>query len=125
MTSFSRAERVSGEIQRILAEILHKSVKDPRLRMATITGVKMSPDLRLAKIYFSVTGGDTGRAGALQGFHSAAAFVKRELSKKLYLRYMPELRFYYDDSFDYGDHIEKLLKTIKKENGTDHTPIDE
>lgn len=127
MTTFSRADRVSQLIQRELSEILRKETKDPRLKMATITGVKMSRDLKNAKIYFSITGTDRRREEVLKGFQSAHGHIKRTLASRLELRYMPELRFYYDDSFDYGEHIDKLLKSVADENGTDgsdHQPVD-
>ena len=58
MTSFSRADRVSGLIQEVLSDILRKEIADPRLAMATITGVRMSPDLKVASIYFTISGGE-------------------------------------------------------------------
>ncbi|HDL07521.1 MAG TPA: 30S ribosome-binding factor RbfA, partial [Desulfobacteraceae bacterium] len=109
MKPFARADRVSGQIQKILSDILKKKIKDPRLKMTTITGVKMSNDLRLAKIYFTTSGSITSRERAIEGFKSAAGYVKRTLAAQLGLRYMPELKFFYDKSFDYGLKIEKML----------------
>jgi ribosome-binding factor A len=124
MTLFSRAERVGGQIQKILAEILLKNIQDPRLEMTTITAVKMSKDLKIARIYFTVTGGKSNADEALKGFKSAAGFLKRSLAGELDLRYMPALNFFYDESFDYGERIEKVLKSIKKDDGTDNTKIE-
>ncbi len=115
MNTYSRAERVGGLIQQAVSEILFKQVKDPRLEMATITHVKMTRDLKIARIYFVVPGGDQKAAAATEGFQSAAGYLKRALSGRLDLRYMPQLEFYYDDSFDYGSNIEKLLKSIRTE----------
>lgn len=113
MTLFSRAERVGGQIQKVLSEILLKGINDPRLAMTTITDVKMSKDLKIARIYFTTTGGKTNADKASKGFKSAAGFLKRSLSSELSLRYMPELIFFYDESFDYGERIENVLKSIK------------
>lgn len=114
MKSYSRAERVAGLIQQTLSEILNRSVKDPRLEFTTITDVKVTRDLRIARVYFSTAGGETEKVQeALQGFRSASGFVKAELAKRLELRYMPELEFYYDESFDYGSRIDQLLKSIR------------
>lgn len=107
-------------IRDILADILRKHIKDPRLEMATVTGVKMSNDLKVAKIYFSISGGKDRVDGAKKGFESAAGFIKRSLAGQLELRYMPELRFSYDESIDYGAHINKLLKSVSTQNGKDH-----
>ena len=120
MKNYERSDRVSGLIQQVLSEILQKGIKDPRLKMTTITNVKMSRDLRVARIYYAISGGEKSVEEVAQGFKSARGFVKRSLAGKLGLRYMPELEFFYDDSFDYGDHINKILKSIQKENGSDN-----
>lgn len=121
MNSFSRADRVGGKIQKTLSDILQKKVSDPRLEMVTITGVKMSRDLRIAKIYFTIAGeGQKGKQDAIDGFKSASGYVKQKLARELGLRYMPALKFFYDDSFDVGARIESLLKSVKTENGSDN-----
>jgi ribosome-binding factor A len=112
MKSFSRSDRVGGHIQRVLSDLLRKDIKDPRLEMVTITDVKLSDDLRKARIYFSTsTPKNTNRA--MEGFKSAHGYVKRVLAKHLGLRYMPNIEFLYDESFDYASHIDKLLKSTK------------
>ena len=122
MKPFSRADRVSGQIQKNLSDLLRKNINDPRLELVTITGVKMSKDLRFAYIYFTVSGGSASdkkemAQEAESGFKSALGFIKRTLAGQLGLRYMPDLRFQYDESFDYGDRIDSVLKNIK--NGSD------
>ena len=124
MKSFPRAERVSGQILKVLAEILGRNTKDPRLKSATITGVHITRDLRIARVYFTVTGGEQIRDAALLGFKSARGYLKRTLAAELGLRYMPDLNFFYDESFDYGDHIERLLKSLNTENGSDHSTLE-
>jgi ribosome-binding factor A len=118
---FSRSERVGGVIQKVLSELLHKGISDPRLENTTITGVKMGSDLKTAYIYYSSYLGEKESADIAQGFQSAKGYVKRHLAGKLGLRYMPELKFMYDTSFDYGMKIEKLLKSVVPENETDHS----
>ena len=120
MTSFSRADRVGGLIQETLADLLNKSIHDPRLQRATITTVKMSADLKLARVYFAIYGDDKKSEDAAKGFESARGFIKRILAPKLGLRYMPDLKFFYDDSFDYGSHIDQLLEKIKTDDGPGH-----
>ena len=121
MKPFSRSDRVSGLIQKVLSDILKKDINDPRLTMATITGVKVSRDLRIARIYFSISGGKQKIKNAASGFESAKGYVKRTLAGKLGLRYMPDIKFFYDETFDYGSHIDELLKQIKTGNESDHT----
>ncbi len=124
MRSFTRAERVSGLIQRALSELLQKDIKDPRLEMVTITAVKMSRDLRIARVYFSTFGGKISKDNAIKGFQNAFGYIKRSLGNQLGLRYMPDLNFFYDESFDYGSHIDKVLDSIEIDNESDHQPVE-
>ena len=119
MTSFTRGDRVSGLIQAVLSDLLKKDISDPRLEMATITGVKMSPDLRLARIYFTIYGGQDRSEAAVKGFDSARGYIKRSLARRLGLRYMPDLKFFWDESFDYGSHIDHLLKKVNSDDEPD------
>ena len=123
MKPFVRSDRVSGQIQKVLSDILLKKIKDPRLEAATITSVKMSRDLKFARVYFVKSGGKESMEEAIEGFKSALGYVKRTLAAKLGLRYMPELRFFYDDSFDYGSHIDKIIKIVKSEDEFNNTTI--
>jgi ribosome-binding factor A len=115
MKPYTRSDRVAGLIKQETAELLRKEIKDPRLNMATITGVKVSRDLRIAKIYYSISGGESVRKDVAEGFKQARGFLKRELAQRLDLRYMPDLVFFYDESIDYAARIEELLKTVKNQ----------
>jgi ribosome-binding factor A len=105
---------------KVLAMLLQKEMSDPRLSGVTITEVKMSPDIKNAKIYFTCQGGEKSKEAVVAGFGSAKGYLKRTLAKQLGLRYMPELKFFYDESFDYGERIEKVLKSINAADGIDH-----
>lgn len=119
MKPYPRSDRVGGLIQKVLSDLLRKDIHDPRLENATITGVKMSRDLRIAKVYYSIFGGADKQNAAAEGFKSAKGFVKRTLARELGLRYMPEIQFFFDESFEYGARIEELFKGLKHKNGTD------
>lgn len=121
MKSFPRADRVAAHIQKVLSESLHIKVKDPRLEMTVITGVKMSRDIKTARIYYSVSGGERAKMAAKKGFQEARGYIKRLLAKQLGLRYMPEIKFYYDESIDYGSKIESLIKSIHVNDRPDNT----
>ncbi len=124
MKSFARSDRVSSELQRVISDILRKDIHDPRLHMVTITGVKMSKDLRNARVYFSLAPGKYTHEDAAAAFQSASGFIKRTLSLQIELRYTPDIRFYYDESFDYGAHIDKLLASIVTTDGSSHNPTE-
>ncbi len=122
MKPYARAERVGGQIQKVLSELLHKEIKDPRLALVTITGVKMSRDLKSARIYFSTTGSQYNQDEIAKGLDRAKGYIKRSLARELGLRYMPQIKFFYDDSFDYGSHIDQLFRMLKKNDGPDNQP---
>ena len=121
MSPFSRADRVGGLIQKVLSNILNKNIRDPRLKMATITSVKVSRDLKQARIYFTTSGGIQKKDDAIEGFNSAHGFIKRTLAHELDLRYMPHIKFFYDDSIEYGAHIDELIESTKSKNGSNHS----
>lgn len=121
MTTFKRADRVADLIQSEISDILLKQVRDPRIGAVTITGVKVTDDLRLAKIYFVELAQDTIHAHTMAGLEKATGFLKRELGKRLQLRCVPDLIFRADASFAYGNRIEHLLAEIKKEGTGDDT----
>ena len=123
--SFNRAERVGGQVQKVLAGLIRKGVNDPRLAQATISGVTMSRDLRIAKVYFTAPGGSHEEPALLAGFESAKGFIKRELARELGLRYMPDLKFFYDASFDYGAHINRVLKSLQNNDEKNNPTADE
>ncbi len=125
MKTFSRSDRIESLIQQNLSELLRKKIKDPRLEMTAITGVKVSRDIKKAYVYFSTSRKGNARQEALEGFKSAYGFIKRELAGQLGLRYMPGIEFLFDESFDYGAHIENLIKSTKTENGSDHFPTED
>ena len=123
--SFNRAERVGGQVQKVLSGLIQKGVNDPRLARVTITGVTLSRDLRIAKIYFAAHDGAHDEQALLAGFESAKGFIKREMAKELGLRYMPDLKFFYDASFDYGAHINRVLKSIQTDDEKNNPTADE
>jgi ribosome-binding factor A len=107
--------QVGGLIQQEISDLLSRKLKDPRLEMVVITGVDVSPDLKQARVFFSRYGRPEEVRQSLAGLQKAAGFIKRELGTRLQLRYVPELQFVHDASYAYGDRIESLLKTLKRE----------
>lgn len=111
MKPYTRAERISGKIQHAITELLNKKMQDPRIEMATISGVKMTSDLRIAYVYITVFGDDKRIADVLEGFKSSKGFIKKRIASKLGLKYMPDLRFIRDDSFDKAAKMDALIKS--------------
>ncbi|MEQ8160483.1 MAG: 30S ribosome-binding factor RbfA [Smithellaceae bacterium] len=113
--NFKRADRVAELIMVEMSDIIFKQVKDPRVHAITITSVKVSDDLRNAKIYFVELGKDECSPEIMAGLNNAKTFVRRELGKRLKLRFIPEIMFVHDKSFGYGNRIENLLAEIARQ----------
>jgi ribosome-binding factor A len=118
MSTKVRPERVAQEIQAAVADLLLRGkIKDPRIGFITITGVKVSPDLTQAKIFYSMMGTDQQRSDTKAGLKKAEGFVRREVTKRVKLRVSPEVTFEFDPSLDEGDKIERLLKEVRNKEG--------
>jgi ribosome-binding factor A len=113
MLQYKRADRVADVIQRELADLLQRRIKDPRLHRITVTGVELSDDLRVAKVFYCFWGESAEQEIVARGLDRARGFIRRELGKRLYLKFLPELDFRYDPSFEYGAKIERILKELQ------------
>jgi ribosome-binding factor A len=107
-----RTDRVGALLKSALAELLLREVKDPRVRMVTVTGVDVSPDLKHARVFVSALGDDATRARSLAGLASARAYLQSHAGRKIGLRFTPELRFELDPSFAAGERVEQLLREL-------------
>ncbi len=116
MADSRRQDRVAALIQRELSEIIQRSVKDPRVAFCTVTQAEVSPDLKYVDVKVSVIGDEAQKEKTLAGLKSAAGFLRREIGKRLTLRYSPELRFAIDQSADYLLRIDGLLKSVESED---------
>jgi ribosome-binding factor A len=105
----TRVARVARQVHLELSQIVESALKDPRVGMVTLTDVQMTPDLRVARVFFSRLGSDDDRMQARQGLEHAAGFLRRELGRKLRLRHVPELRFVIDQSFELDAKIGRLI----------------
>jgi len=99
-------------IRHEISQIILQQVKDPRLRLLTVTRVQVSPDLRCAKVFVGILGEGQEQA-ALKGLAQAKGFIRRQLGQKLELRYIPELIFRHDKSVPYSLHITQLINGLK------------
>ena len=124
--SYKRTERVSDQMKQEIADILMRKIKDPRIGFVTVTDVDLADDLRNAKVFVSVYGGDDQKKASLEGLKSASSFIRSELGRRMRLRYVPELLFRFDATVERGAHIMELLREIedKKEKqgpGDEHS----
>jgi len=111
-----RPERVAELLMRELSEMLVRDLKDPRLRGVTLTGAKMSDDLRHGRVFFSHLEGSKRAPSVISGFKSASGFIRRELGRSLGLRYTPEVDFEFDAGPERAARIDELLKDTRAKN---------
>jgi ribosome-binding factor A len=109
---YQRADRVGDLLLELISELLRKDIRDPRIGTVTLTAVKVSKDLRHARIYFNVLGHDR-RADVLAGLKSATGFIRSKVAKQLNLRFVPNIEFSYDESQDEAQRIDQLLNQVK------------
>ena len=113
--SSQRPGRVQEAIRQEVSLIIQNEIKDPRIGFITVTKVELTPDLRYARIYFSVLGEDKDKHLALKGLDNAKGYIKGVLSDKIKLRYMPDIEFKIDESLEHTKHIYDILENLKKE----------
>ena len=98
-----------------ISSILQNEVKDPDLKFVTVTDCEITNDLSFAKVYVTVLN-DEKRKDIMKSLDGAKSFIRGEISKRVEIRHTPELRFIYDESIDYGNKIEKIIKELHEED---------
>ena len=101
--------------EHIALMLVRGEISDPRVRGITLNSVKMSPDLQIAKVYFSVLGEKQKRQEAEKGLKQASGYIRRELGKALLVRYTPAVIFHYDDSIEYSVKMGALISKVSDE----------
>src|SRR5690625_3213502 len=110
-----RANRVAEQIKKEVGELLTLKIKDPRIGFVTITDVDVTGDLQQATIYFSVLGDEDKKEETLAGIETASGFMRSEVDQRIQLRKTLEIIFEFDQAHEYGNHIETLLRDLKKD----------
>jgi ribosome-binding factor A len=108
----SRPVRLGEQIREDLSRILKDEVRDPGIGFLTVTHVKMSSDLQVARVYYTTLGDERARRDAERAIRRASAFMRRQLAGRLRLRHAPELQFHYDESIARAERVEQLLQEI-------------
>jgi ribosome-binding factor A len=113
VSTHSRPERVAQMVQQCLGELFARGIRDPRVGLVTITGAKVSADLRQARVYWTVHGGGPQQKSTAEGLEAAKSFLRHEVGKTLGMRVVPNLTFTYDEAIDRGDRVDQLLREAK------------
>lgn len=110
MARSRRTARINEQLRQEISLLVRTEVKDPRVRLVTITDVVASPELDHARVYITTLGEEDDKAAALSGLRSASAFIRGELGRRLHIRRVPELRFEIDRKLENAQRIESLLR---------------
>jgi ribosome-binding factor A len=109
MLPYKRSKRVSDLLRKEIADIIMYKLKDPRIGFVTVTGVDVTDDIKIARVYISILKDDE-RKTTIDILNSAKSFIRSELSKRLRMKFIPSIEFRLDTSIEYGNKIERLLK---------------
>jgi len=112
----ARHDKVSEALKREISSIIHEELKDPRRGFITITHVEITPDLRYAKVFFSVLGKEEERQKSKEALDSALGFIRRLIAQRIRLRLVPQIIFHEDRSAEYSILIQEALDEIKELN---------
>jgi len=115
MAQGARPERVGEAIRQELSVILQRDVHDPGIGFVTLTRVKVSPDLQVVRVYYTVIGDDKTRKETAKALTRATPFLRRQIGGRVNLRRVPELHFQYDEDIEKQDRIEKILLDLQRE----------
>jgi ribosome-binding factor A len=125
MSHATRASRVGDQIQAELASLLTRAVHDPGIGFLTITQVKLTPDLQQARVYYTSIGDDKAKRESARALDRATPFLRRQVGQRLRLKRVPELTFFYDESIEQGDRVERILQELKTERAARPDPGDD
>ena len=111
---YKRPERVGRLLREEISKIIQREIKNPNMGFITITEVKLTNDLRQAKVYYSVYGSEESRKETTNILKNASSFIRSQIGNKVRLKYTPYIEFLYDQVPEHAAHIEKLLQKISK-----------
>lgn len=116
-----RLEKMSELLRETIADLLLRKSKDPRLKEISITGVKVTADLKKAVVHYSVFGGDEAKAAAKAALVKASGFVRAQVGQSLSLKYSPEIKFEFDRNLEYAHHMNDVFSRIAAERPAEVT----
>ena len=119
MLAGKRAVRVGDKIKREIALLILERVQDPRVGGVTVTDIRLSDDLKAARVYYSVMGDRARVERAQAGLDSARSFMKRQIGSRMKLRYVPEITFVHDPSLETGSQMEAVFRKLRDSESND------
>ena len=113
----TRPSRVGDQLRAEISDLLARQVHDPGIGFLTITHVHVSPDLQVARVYYTTLGDEKGRRDSARALGRATPFLRRQIGSRLRLKRVPQLEFFFDESVERGDRIERILNDLSAERG--------
>jgi ribosome-binding factor A len=119
-----RPKRVAEAMRQEIASLLSRGeIKDPRIGFVSVMEVRMSPDLRYANVYVSLYGGEKEKKSSLAGLRSSSGWIRREVTRRLKLRFAPEVRFFEDKTLEDVFHLEDIFRELHEHEGNAAEPV--
>jgi ribosome-binding factor A len=115
MLQGTRPDRVGEQIRQEVSQMLLSEVQDPGVGLITLTRVKVSPDLQLARVYYTLMGDEKAKKETAKALARATPFLRRQLAGRMRLRRVPELQFHFDEGVAHQDRIERILIELAEE----------
>jgi ribosome-binding factor A len=125
MSQGSRPSRVADQLRAEITDLLTREVRDPGIGFLTITHVKVTPDLQVARLYYTTLGDDKTRRDTQRALERATPFLRRHIGRRLRLKRVPELEFFFDEVIERGDRVERILQEISAERDARDSANDE
>ncbi len=117
-----RTERIGEEIRKAVTEIIQFEMSDPRVDGVVVTGVKVTADLGLARVYFSILDHPENKNEALKALKHAAGHIRHQVTESVNIKYMPQFEFFYDESLELQQKIDQLFDQIAPKNSSENVP---
>lgn len=113
-----RDKKVAEEIRREVSQIFSFELGDPRLAGVVVTGVRMTPDLKTARIYFALPQRPEGAEAAEKALKKSARFIRHKVAERIFIKYMPQLEFFYDESLELESRLDEIFQRLPANDST-------
>ena len=119
----SRPQRVADQLRAEITDLLAREVHDPGIGFLTVTHVKVTPDLQVARVYYTTLGDEKARRETDRALRRAVPFLRRHIGRRLHLKRVPELEFFFDEAIERGDRIEQILQELSADRRRQDEPV--
>jgi len=112
----SRIEKTAQHLKKAISQILLLEIKDARIGFVTVTRVRIAPDLKIARVYYTAIEGSVKKSDIQKGLNSASGYIRKLLAQRMKMKFTPEIKFYFDDTLEESLRVERILDELKDED---------